>query len=503
MSRYKLLADIAWVLSLTFCIQVQAGTAPRNPAATIDSSAKIEPRVLAATADGMSASFIILLADQADLSAAYDIQDQDARGWFVYQTLRDHAESTQRGLRASLQAQGFQYKSFWAASAILAYGGRDLLTTLAARNDVWAIESNEPAQWIDPFFAAATPALTTPNAPEWGVQNVNAPKVWALGFTGQGIVIGNQDTGMQWDHPALQPHYRGWDGMTATHDYNWHDSIHDSVGNPCGNDALVPCDDNNHGTHTTGTTSGDDLAGNQIGVAPGARWMGCRNMDRGFGTPARYMECFEFFIAPTDLSGNNPDPTMRPHVINNSWGCPPSEGCAPGTLQTVVENTQAAGIFVTVSAGNAGFLGCGSVNDPPALYDASFSVGAYDIGNNLAGFSSRGPVTVDGSGRLKPDIAAPGVSVRSSVRGNGYAFLSGTSMAGPHVVGTVALLWSAVPALQRQIQQTKDVLTQTANPGVNVFPDPMCGGIPSTTIPNNSFGFGAVDALAAVNSQMN
>ena len=83
-----------------------------------------------------------------------------------------------------------------------------------------------------------------------------------------------------------KPHYRGWDGQNADHDYNWHDSIHDSVGNPCGNDSPEPCDDSGHGTHTTGTMVGDDGAGNQIGMAPGAKWVGCRNMDTGVGTPA-------------------------------------------------------------------------------------------------------------------------------------------------------------------------------------------------------------------------
>jgi len=457
-------------------------------------AAKIEPRILSATANGQSTSFLILLNDQADLRAAFSLQDQDARGWYVYRTLTEHAARTQAGIRQFLDAAGVKYQSFWVANAILCEGGRDLVNALAARADVRAIEANHPSQWIEKPLNAA-PANESPEGIEWNVQNVRAPQVWALGYTGQGIVIGNADTGMQWDHPALQPHYRGWDGTKANHNYNWHDAIHDSTGNPCGNDSQFPCDDYGHGTHTTGTTSGDDGNGNQIGVAPGAKWIGCRNMDQGTGTPARYTECFQFFIAPTDLSGNNPDPTLRPHVINNSWTCPPSEGCGPQTLQTIVENTEAAGIFVEASAGNAG-PSCSTVTDPPAIYAATFSTGAYDSGNNLADFSSRGPVTSDGSGRMKPDISAPGVSVRSSYPTNNYAILSGTSMAGPHVVGTVALLWSANPALVRQIDQTKSTLTGSANPNVHLSLQ-TCGGIPSTQIPNNSFGWGAVDAYAA------
>ncbi|PZR96102.1 MAG: hypothetical protein DLM69_11055, partial [Candidatus Chloroheliales bacterium] len=305
---------------------------------------------------------------------------------------------------------------------------------------------------------------------------------------------------MQWDHPAIKPHYRGWNGSTADHNYNWHDAIHDSTGNPCGNNSMFPCDDYGHGTHTTGTTSGDDGAGNQIGVAPGAKWIGCRNMDQGNGTPARYTECFQWFIAPTDLNGNNPNPALRPDVINNSWGCPPSEGCAAGTLQTIVENTQAAGILVEASAGNSGSA-CSTVTDPPAIYAASFSSAAYAINNTLASFSSRGPVTVDGSNRRKPDIGGPGVNVRSSVPTNSYANYSGTSMAGPHVVGSVALLWSARPQLERDITTTKQILENTANPNIAVTSGPTsCGGIDYHTIPNNHFGYGRVDVLAAVNS---
>src|SRR4029450_3369830 len=144
------------------------------------------------------------------------------------------------------------------------------------------------------------------------------------------------------------------------------------------------------------------------GVAPGAKWIGCRNMGQGNGTPATYTECLQFFIARTNLQGQTPNPALRPHVMNNSWGCPPSEGCAAGTLETIVNNTTAAGIFVEVSAGNAG-PSCSSVNDPPSIYAASYSTGALTTGtNSVVGFSSRGPVTVDGSNRVKPDISAPG-----------------------------------------------------------------------------------------------
>ena len=470
-------------------------------------SGKIKPEVLAETANGKSASVVIFLTSQADVSAAYEMKDQDARGWFVYNTLTQHAARTQVDLKAFLTAHGIAYQSFWAANMLVATVDRNMVQLLAARGDVARISTNKPARWIEkPEIANLR--IAPPRGPDdptfvpWGVDNVNASLVWAMGYRGQGIVVGDLDTGMRWTHVALKPKYRGWNGTTADHNYNWHDAIH-SGGGDCGADTMEPCDDSGHGTHTAGTTVGDDGQGHEIGVAPGAKWIGCRNMNVGIGMPSTYTECFQFMIAPTDLAGNNADPTLRPHVLNNSWGCPVSEGCTTGAeLETIVNNTQAAGIFVEVSAGNSGANGCSSVNDAPAMYEASFSTGAININNGLANFSSRGPSLFYTPNLLKPNISAPGVDVLSSYSDNDtqFASLNGTSMAGPHVVGVVALLWSARPQLVRDIEATKMVLQNTANPNVTLANTQTCGGIPSTEIPNNSFGYGRVDALAAINS---
>ena len=173
---------------------------------------------------------------------------------------------------------------------------------------------------------------------EWNISKIQAPRVWALGYTGQGVVVGGQDTGYDWDHPALINQYRGWNGVSANHDYNWHDAIHSNAVVSCPANSPVPCDDHSHGTHTMGTMVGDDGGANQIGVAPGAKWIGCRNMNLGVGTPTTYIECYEWFIAPYDLSGNNPDPTKAPDVINNSWACTTGEGCNPNSLLEAVQH---------------------------------------------------------------------------------------------------------------------------------------------------------------------
>lgn len=462
---------------------------------------KVSPQVMEDTAGGKTASIVILLADQADVSAAYDIKDHDARGWFVYNTLTDHAKKTQAGLGTLLDSRGIKYKSFWAANMLIAEADQSLAVEIAGRSDVARVDSNRPSRWVeDPEIARSgvVPAISnSPEAIEWGVANVKAPDVWALGSNGTGIVVGGLDTGIRWTHDAIKTKYRGWNGTTADHNYNWHDAVH-SGGGVCGANTTAPCDDNGHGSHTVGTMVGDDGAGNQIGVAPGAKWIGCRNMNVGDGTPASYSECFQFMIAPTDLAGNNPNPTLRPHVLNNSWGCPAVEGCTTrAELETIVNNTLAAGIFVQASAGNTG-SNCSTVSNALGIYDASFSAGAIDVNNSLTSFSSRGPSTYYDPNLLKPNLSAPGSNVRSITRtsDSAYSNSSGTSMASPHVAGVVALLWSAQPALVRDIAATKALLQNTANPGVTVAAQ-TCGGTPSTQIPNNIFGYGRVDAFAA------
>ena len=223
--------------------------------------------------------------------------------------------------------RGLEHRSFYLVNAVLVKGTREIAEALAARPDVARVEGN-PRVHIDlPQPVSAAEAPSRPRIPETiepGINYTHAPQVWELGFTGQGIVVASCDTGVRWTHNALKPHYRGWDGQTADHDYNWHDAVHDSIGNPCGNDSPEPCDDSGHGSHTTGTMIGDDGAGNQIGMAPGAKWIGCRFIDsvQGFGTFAGAIECMEFFLAPYPVGGDpsQGDPTKAPDITNNSWG---------------------------------------------------------------------------------------------------------------------------------------------------------------------------------------
>jgi serine protease AprX len=469
-------------------------------AAAAFAEAPVDPRIFAGKAAGESASFLVVLREQADVSSAEAIPDRVERIRFVYETLKSAAEVSQRALISRLSAAGVPFRSHFLVNMVEVEAPPAIAGELASRPDVSSLAANpavrapEPPRDIAPEqnrLSADAASTVEPN-----VALIGAPAVWARGFTGQGIVIAMADTGFTWDHPALKPHYRGFDGTSAVHDYNWHDSIHDpKPGNACGASTTAPCDDDGHGTSTASLAVGDDGLGNQVGVAPGAKFIGCRNMDRGEGTPARYTECFEFFLAPTDAAGRNPRPDLAPHVISNSWGCPDTEGCTePEVLRSIVENVRAAGILVVVSAGNDG-PNCSTIGIP-ATYSAALAVGATTLTDTIASFSSRGTVTDDGSNRVKPDVCAPGTGLRVAAMPTGYrGGFSGTSGSCPEVAGAAALLYSAVPALIGKPVSTAGILEQSA---VRLTAAQACGGVDGTAIPNAVFGFGRIDVDAAV-----
>jgi serine protease AprX len=531
-----------------------AGPRAGPPEETTEKIAPWLERELGATRNRIE--MLVILGPEQDLRPARGIASRAERGRFVYDTLRASARAAQAPVEAWLASQGVAVKRhFWIIDALLIDGDRSLAHRLAARRDVARIVGNPvvvglpaidlvldpggpacrsmPGAWpggagggspapqslrprtvaslAGPGASSDGPGALSGAAPsigagpaatesvEPGISVIHATDVWTTyDDHGEGIVVASMDTGVEWTHPAIQTKYRGWNNGVPVHAYSWHDSIH-TGGGACGPDTVEPCDDHNHGTHTTGTMVGDDGGTNQIGVAPGARWVACRNMDQGDGTPARYLECMEWGLAPYPPGGDpmaDGRPDLAPDITNNSWTCPPSEGCDAFTLQEAFETVRAAGQMTIAAAGNAG-SSCSSVSDPPAIYDSVFTAGAISGSTlQLASFSSRGPVTSDGSNRLKPNIAAPGVSVRSSIRGGGYASFSGTSMASPHTAGAMALLWSARPQLRKLIRISRCYLERSAGPPAGT--PASCGGTAPTDQPNNMWGWGLVDALAAI-----
>jgi subtilisin family serine protease len=455
--------------------------------------AKIAPWLAVRLTAAGSDSFLVLFDDADTFDAAVaGARGASAPGRAVYDLLRRRASALQARVRDELTKAGIPFRSLYIVNGLAVRGDLALARRLALHGEVVRIVGDPVVRGIDVDLLASAATAPTPD-PEWGVTKIEADKVWASdGTRGEGIVVASADTGVDWTHPALKGKYRGWNGVSATHDFNWFDAIQNLA---------APVDPYNHGTHTTGTMVGDGGTGNQVGVAPGARFIACRNMDSaGNGQPSTYIACNQFFLAPYPHGGDpeiDGDPSMAPDIVNNSWGCPPSEGCDVNALRASFAALRAAGILGVASAGNYG-ASCSSVIDPPSIYDEAFVVGATNSSNFLAGFSSRGPVTIDGSGRLRPDVAAPGVGVRSSVPGGGYQSFSGTSMAGPHTAGAAALLWSAKPQVRGLIRITRCLISQSARPIVQLSTPQTCGGTSGADRPNNLFGYGLIDAYDAI-----
>jgi len=457
-----------------------------------DWSVKVEPELLSASAQQSRSDFMVYLSEQADLSAAASAKTRADKGRAVVQALQSAAAHSQPAVLKLMGTRGMPQQTFWIANAISTRGTRADIEALARRSDVKSLHLLKNHQVLAP----ASPAVAG-KADEIGIEPsltlLHVPEVWALGFRGQGVVVGDHDIGVQWDHPALKAKYRGWDGSTASHDYNWLNAF---PADPFCTDTSVPCDSHGHGTHTTGTMVGDDGAGNQVGMAPDARWMACRSLldpAAGAGTVPTYMTCMQWTIAPYP-PGNTAaaDPAMAPDVVNNSWGC--VEACAPPVLKDTNDAIYAAGIVQVASAGNDGDT-CSTIAFPTAVYESSFTVGATNNEDVMADFSSRGPVLSDGSMRIKPNVVAPGVGTLSSWNDGAYNSISGTSMASPHVAGLVALIMSAEPRLIGRVADIRTLIERTAVP---IHTTQVCGGTGENDIPNNIFGYGRIDALAAI-----
>ena len=461
------------ILVLLLFLTALAPVAQAAPSPEPDADAKIESDLAATLAEKDSADFYVEFTDRADLTAAAAVTGWAERGAAVVRELRTTAEASQADLNKELDEARIDHTNFWITNAILVHGGtRELADGIAEHDEVAALTAPDVYQIPEPTPGEVDPTV---NAVEWGIDRIRADDVWStFGVRGEGIVVGSIDTGVDFRHPALVRQYRGNTGNAFSHDYNWFD--------PARVCALPePCDNNEHGTHTMGTMVGSDGA-NQIGVAPGARWITAKGCETNTCTTSSLLASGQWMLAPTRLDGTGADASRRPHIINNSWG---GAGGATWYADTI-RAWRAAGMFPAFSVGNSG-PACGTAGSP-GDDEQAYASGYFDVNNAIASLSSRGPGP---AGRIKPDVAAPGVNVRSSVPGGGYASLSGSSMASPHTAGTVALMWAAAPSLVGDVTGTISLLDRTALD----TPDTGCGGNAEN---NNVWGEGRLDALAAV-----
>ncbi|WP_320069192.1 S8 family serine peptidase [Micromonospora sp. RTGN7] len=476
---------VATVLSVAYGVLLARprGRALRRPVATaavVVLLAGVAVVHLGAGRPGLHGErLLVVLREQADLSGIPagppGLAGRDARAREVYRRLVATAERTQADLLRDLARLRLDATPYYLVNAVEVDGGPTVRAWLSSRAEVDRVLVD---QRLRPLPA---PAPTTrgdapaPAGAAWNVSQIGANRVWSqLKVTGAGVVVGSSDSGVDGGHPALAAGFRGGDD-------SWYDPWEHTT---------APTDRGGHGTHTAGSAVGRG----GIGVAPGASWVGCVNLDRNLGNPARYLDCLQFMLAPFPAGGDpfvDGRPERAPQVLTNSWGCPSIEGCDPAALRPATAALDAAGIFVVAAAGNTGPY-CGSIGDPPAAYPDVLTVGAADRDREVASFSSRGPV-VDGN---KPDLLAPGVGVLSAMPGGTYATLDGTSMAAPQVAGVVALMWSANPALVGDLERTRRILRDTATPAgtghLTGKPQDLCGGGANIT------GAGLVDAYAAV-----
>ena len=465
---------------LSVVVLLVAGLSATTAAADDDSSAraKIARPLLSDLEESGRDDYVIEFDAKPDLSGMADIDDWQARGRAVVAELQKTATESQADVIATLEARGARYQSFWIDNTVHVEGGSEQLAlSVAADSEVTGVRAPEEAPMEKPERATTRKAAVS--GVEWGIADIHADQVWEqTGARGDGLVVANIDSGVQFDHPALVSAYRGNNGDgTFDHNYNWWD--------PTGLcPAGTPCDTVGHGTHTMGTMVGDGGEGAHIGVAPGAQWIAVKGCEQNGCTEQGLTAAAQWVLAPTDLAGENPDPARRPNIVNNSWSTPGGDDF----YNAFVDAWVASGIFPVFSSGNPGHE-CGMAGSP-GDYVGSYSVGNYNANGQIAGDSGRGPGVGE---ETKPNISAPGTAVRSSVPGDQYQIYNGTSMAAPHVAGAVALLWSAAPSLLGDVSGTRLLLDDSARDQA----DDQCGGDADD---NNVYGEGRLDALALVNA---
>ncbi|MGC2062773.1 MAG: S8 family serine peptidase, partial [Thermodesulfovibrionales bacterium] len=485
MIRKKRLPLVLWFVILVFC-------AVPGISGAVAISPDLQQALQSAGAAG-SVSVIINLADKADLTRIAATSPDEPTGRdraaghdkifkrsAVIKALMDKANLTQGFLRTFLQNRGAkEIKSLWIINAIAATLPASVISELMGLPGIESIELDVVTQ-----MPPVLPAVVA--EPGWNIARINAPGLWSAGITGSGVIVATLDTGVDATHPDLKSSWRGGACAVPPNCPSWFDPINNSV-----QPYDVAGSGKGHGTGTMGVILGASET-EVYGVAPGAKWIAAKIFsDAGLGTDSAIHQAFQWILAPAG------DPLNAPDLVNNSWGLSGAlqrNICDP-TFQPDIQALKAADIAVVFSAGNEGPNPSTSIS--PANLFGSFAVGATDINDSIASFSSRGPAPLfvpvppstdagcDGS--TFPNVVAPGVNIHTSYPGDSYKSWSGTSFSAPHVAGAMALLLSAFPSLTPAQLQT--VLEQTATP----LP-------PAGTVPNNDYGYGLIDVAAAYRS---
>jgi subtilisin family serine protease len=392
---------------------------------------------------------LVLLKDRVDIEALdrhlYEIDATAGyRAKTVITALMQKASQTQGGMisylnERSLTGKVRTYQAYWITNFFYIDALPEVVNEIAARNDIDVIDINAKLDYDRPVLTE--PSGKRDASSEAGLKVINAHKMWQAGFTGTGRLVMNDDTGVDGNHPALNHKWRGNNGSP------WYHAWIDPAGG-----SNFPSDCDNHGSHTMGIMTGREGT-DTIGVAPGSQWIAAKTICAGNGTN-NHMTAWQWALNP---DSNVNTITDMPDGIGNSWhdptGVPLNGDCASTIYLNALATMEAAGIAVIFSCGNSG-PSAQTITRPKNINTTlvnSFSVGNIN-GNTsfpwtINNTSSRGPGYCGNTGkfRFKPEVSAPGTSVRSSIRNGQYSLLTGTSMACPHVVGAVTLLRQAFP----------------------------------------------------------
>ncbi|WP_100333321.1 cell wall-binding repeat-containing protein [Bacillus alkalisoli] len=447
----------------------------------VELNEQVEPEKIATMAKAQ-------LSNQSKIKPTPYEQNMAAKHAVVH-ALKTSAETSQKPLLDSIQqfrdnGQVKDVESFYIMNVIYLKTTIEVVENIAKRPEVakispdFTIEIDWPeisVEEINNNVQQAINELTVTQGDstiEWNINRVEAPRVWnEFGINGNGVVVGMIDTGIHWQHDTLKEKWRGYNPLDPNNPNptgNWFDAI-SGQGMPY-DIASIP-----HGTHVMGTILGEGPDGkNKIGVAPGAKWIAAKAFTAQGGQASHLLAAGEFMLAP------NGDPNLAPDIVNNSWG---GGSARDDWYRPMVNAWRAAGILPVFSAGNSYPNTVGT----PGNYPESYAVGATDINNRRGSFSSVGPGPY--AGDLKPDIAAPGVNIRSSVPNNGYESWNGTSMASPHVAGVAALLRSVDASLS--VDELEEIMNEHAVPLTDTqYPNS----------PNYGYGRGLVNAYESVAS---
>jgi hypothetical protein len=436
---------------------------------------------------------IVALADRVD-NALLDQQLRSRhvtlaeRHYEVVTALRDKATETQLDIlshlsRLETENKVVHVRNFWIANMVTFKGTPEAIREIAALPSVDKVYFDFPVETIAPIIDPNYHPPVIASHPD-GLNVIHAPEVWAMGYTGAGRLVSTIDTGVDGTHPALSARWRGNNGHPAGE--CWFDPV---------DHYATPTDHGQHGTHTMGTVCGrSTTTPDTVGVAINAQWIAAGAVDYG-GTTADIIASFQF-IADPDGDPNTIDDV--PDCCGNSWGYSPFFHGVPHCDQTfwaAIDGCEDAGVVVIFSAGNEGSYGANSLRTPAdraTTYFNAFSVGAIDghtPGYPICDFSSLGPCSCGpGDLAIKPECVAPGYNVYSSIPGGGYAGdWSGTSMASPHITGSVAILRQVNPNLD--VNTIKDILLQSC---VDLGPAGE----------DNTYGHGYLDLRTAVQLAM-